>query len=239
MDWSSWFSFAYQREWLTPAGTLPPPPLFGGCRVKLGETPQRGRGLFLDGREAKRGEVLVVCEPMVIAEPSALQEAAMEALKVSGEEAFERFMCLHDGHGIKPLAEMDSNVNNWARWSKNQGSKASKSVKPERVKEILRSNTIARDVLNEKGSVEEATLCGVWPLACLVNHSCIPNVQVHFLGDFLILRAASNIAPGEELLMSYVSPLQPHHLRQEHLSSRFNFTCSCPRCKLDEAIPET
>eukprot|EP00434_Breviolum_minutum_P041403 symbB.v1.2.036828.t1/scaffold5292.1/size28769/1 len=206
-------------------------------RLQVRDTADRGRGLFLSAA-AEAGEVLFVCEAFVLGPEAELQERTLKKLREASEDDFQRFMSLqeHPGsNGVKPAAT----VLNLQSWGSSRASRpCQRAVDSEKVKNVLRLNTLARDSLNEHGFAEEATLCGVWPLCCLINHSCLPNVQEQFLGDLLILRAAKPIAAGEELLMSYVSTFQPRHIRRQHLSATFQFSCTCPRCTLEAAIPE-
>ena len=43
-----------------------------------------------------------------------------------------------------------------------------------------------------------------------------------------------DIAPGEELTISYIDTLAPYRQRQQRLQSSLGFECSCARCSLDE-----
>eukprot|EP00434_Breviolum_minutum_P041404 symbB.v1.2.036828.t2/scaffold5292.1/size28769/1 len=173
-------------------------------RLQVRDTADRGRGLFLSAA-AEAGEVLFVCEAFVLGPEAELQERTLKKLREASEDDFQRFMSLqeHPGsNGVKPAAT----VLNLQSWGSSRASRpCQRAVDSEKVKNVLRLNTLARDSLNEHGFAEEATLCGVWPLCCLINHSCLPNVQEQFLGDLLILRAAKPIAAGEELLMSYAA----------------------------------
>lgn len=190
MDWA-WLSGRYQQEWLgPPPEALQLPSSLVDGRLKVQDTADRGRGLFLSAA-ASEGEPLLVCEAMVVAPPNELQEAALRKLKTASQEEFERFMCLQDepGPSITSAAQMDMSLESWARTSR-ETNPVHRSVKAEKVANVLRFNAMARDVLNEHGYAEEPSLSGVWPLASLINHSCLPNVQGHFLQDLLVLRAA-------------------------------------------------
>ncbi|KAI6003120.1 hypothetical protein EDD15DRAFT_2157422 [Pisolithus albus] len=78
----------------------------------------------------------------------------------------------------------------------------------------------------------------VSPLVALINHSCVPNVDVVFpggrkdLGNEPVAKvfALRNIAPGEEILMSYVDMTLPKSLRQGALVETYNFQCRCKAC---------
>ncbi|KAI6045326.1 SET domain-containing protein, partial [Pisolithus marmoratus] len=78
----------------------------------------------------------------------------------------------------------------------------------------------------------------VSPLVALINHSCAPNVVVVFprsrkdSGNEPVVKVAAlrNIAPGEEILMSYVDTTLPKSLRQMALMETYNFQCRCWAC---------
>ncbi|KAH5385085.1 hypothetical protein HBI33_094820 [Parastagonospora nodorum] len=44
------------------------------------------------------------------------------------------------------------------------------------------------------------------------------------------VHATRPIEEGEEITISYTSPLDPIAIRQQKLQSGFHFTCTCPRC---------
>jgi hypothetical protein len=46
------------------------------------------------------------------------------------------------------------------------------------------------------------------------------------------LRAVCPIKKGEQIFISYNSPLQPRSIRREHMQSFYGFICRCPCCSL-------
>lgn len=60
--------------------------------------------------------------------------------------------------------------------------------------------------MNPRGS-------GFYPHLRRVNHSCLPNCAVTFMGVRAVLRASRRIEPGEELTVSYVPLTDPLHKR--------------------------
>ncbi|ROT37968.1 SET domain-containing protein [Sodiomyces alkalinus F11] len=73
--------------------------------------------------------------------------------------------------------------------------------------------------------------CGIWLLASRINHSCLGNCRRSFIGDMQIVRAASDLPAGTELLFSYRSPevLESYDDVQKGLSA-WGFRCSCALC---------
>jgi hypothetical protein len=72
--------------------------------------------------------------------------------------------------------------------------------------------------------------------ACKMNHSCAPNVFVHYKGGYgserplrLECVAVKDIAVGEELCISYVDCEMGKEEREEELDN-YGFKCGCIRC---------
>lgn len=76
-------------------------------------------------------------------------------------------------------------------------------------------------------------ICGLYPTAALLQHSCLPNVSYRFdmkNGFKVSVKAARDIKNGESLSTSYTHVLWPTSVRQQHLKDTKYFTCSCERC---------
>ncbi|KAL1692392.1 hypothetical protein GGG16DRAFT_90018 [Schizophyllum commune] len=112
-----------------------------------------------------------------------------------------------------------------------------KPLTPELEKELFDYDTaflkgLGRMVLNFEKSG------GLYVLHSHMNHSCVPNVSVrHFDRNTnwarITMVAKKDLAPGEELMISYVDPEAPYKARQAELE-QWGFKCVCPRC-LEEA----
>ncbi|KAG8862916.1 hypothetical protein FRB96_000336 [Tulasnella sp. 330] len=85
----------------------------------------------------------------------------------------------------------------------------------------------------------------VSPLAALVNHSCIPNAVVVFPRSSAVFAAGSDplevvairdLAPGEEILTSYVDVSLPRRLRGKELLDRYHFDCGCRSCAIAPGV---
>ncbi|KAJ5163261.1 Tetratricopeptide-like helical [Penicillium coprophilum] len=69
--------------------------------------------------------------------------------------------------------------------------------------------------------------CGIWPYASTINHSCMSNVHRAFIGDMMIIRAATDIPVNTELKIWYLLPApdyQPIDFRH------WGFECCCSIC---------
>mmetsp|Transcript_8203 Transcript_8203/g.12595 ORF Transcript_8203/g.12595 Transcript_8203/m.12595 type:complete len:448 (-) Transcript_8203:128-1471(-) len=73
-------------------------------------------------------------------------------------------------------------------------------------------------------------ILGLYPLADMINHSCHPNAVRIFSGESMMVHACANIKKGEEIMYSYIPPIQSYTVRQEELLSKFHFQCHCIRC---------
>ena len=90
---------------------------------------------------------------------------------------------------------------------------------------------------NENSSIRPSTflpsrLLGIYGLAAMINHSCIPNAVRVFSGNdgTMIVHACQPIQEGEEIVWSYIPVVQTYLERQLLLQQTHNFTCQCPRC---------
>lgn len=80
---------------------------------------------------------------------------------------------------------------------------------------------------------------GLYVLHSHINHSCYPNVSVrHFDQRTALSRitlvAKRNIAPGEELFITYVNPELPLETRRRSLLEWGFGKCTCERCSQGE-----
>lgn len=73
---------------------------------------------------------------------------------------------------------------------------------------------------------------GVFTLGSLFNHSCVPNIAATFIEDrqIVVFRALRDIAPGEELVHSYVDLARCTRERRVLLKKDYNFDCACFYC---------
>ena len=76
--------------------------------------------------------------------------------------------------------------------------------------------------------------CGIFKNASYINHSCMPNSQNFFIGNFMFVLSTRNIRPDRELTLSYIDVGLPPKDRKKILEDRFHFTCDCELCLFDE-----
>ncbi|PNW87292.1 hypothetical protein CHLRE_02g116850v5 [Chlamydomonas reinhardtii] len=95
----------------------------------------------------------------------------------------------------------------------------------------------ASALVSDSGGGRAAAGSGTYLLASLLNHSCEPCLELAFPGmdGTAAFVAARDIAPGEELCVSYMDVALPYESRQRHLEWSYGFVCRCPRCREEGA----
>merc|ERR1712004_504506 len=84
-----------------------------------------------------------------------------------------------------------------------------------------------------------ATVQGIFTIACMVEHSCIPTGHRCFNSDMSItVRSAYGAEEGDAVSICYTDSLWPTAARREHLVYSKDFLCVCDRCQ-DETENET
>jgi hypothetical protein len=80
---------------------------------------------------------------------------------------------------------------------------------------------------------------GLYALHSHLNHSCTPNISVRHLDQRnalarITLIAKADIAPGEELVVTYVNPMLNVRARRRKLGEWGFGVCRCARCENEE-----
>lgn len=87
-------------------------------------------------------------------------------------------------------------------------------------------------------------ILGLYPLAAMMNHSCVPNALRVFCqpssrttsyenGAIMVAHASTDIAAGEEIVWSYLPVTLPYGHRREALQTKHGFVCTCERCQTE------
>ena len=74
---------------------------------------------------------------------------------------------------------------------------------------------------------------GIWCLASYMNHNCIGNAHVAFIGDMIIVRAARPLPANTEITFPYVAVEKHYEERQARLEMSWQFNCSCGLCQAE------
>ncbi|OQR99049.1 set domain protein [Achlya hypogyna] len=76
----------------------------------------------------------------------------------------------------------------------------------------------------------------LFPRFSMLNHSCAPNCGFTYVNETdITVFTTADVAPGEELTISYIERNAPVRARQAELRRRYNFTCACARCTTELA----
>ncbi|KAL1838807.1 hypothetical protein VTJ49DRAFT_2200 [Mycothermus thermophilus] len=109
----------------------------------------------------------------------------------------------------------------------------------ESVLALGQSNTLARDKIENilRTNAFNAKLGGaphiaLYPLVSRINHACKANAYTRFMPETLqvSIRAARDIAAGEEITISYIPVGAPTSERAKKLST-WGFSCQCSLCQ--------
>jgi SET domain len=77
-------------------------------------------------------------------------------------------------------------------------------------------------------------LLGLYPLAAMINHSCVSNAVRVFAGEVMVVHASQPICAGTEVLWSYVPPVDP--FRGEVLQAQYGVACRCEQCLVQQRL---
>lgn len=90
---------------------------------------------------------------------------------------------------------------------------------------LLRTNTFSI-------STGDGLTCGagVYPIAAMLNHSCVPNCCVSFAGRVLAVHCVRPVCADEPLTIAYVDPLCGLAQRRAALREQYLFDCRCAAC---------
>lgn len=78
---------------------------------------------------------------------------------------------------------------------------------------------------------KEMSMRGLFPVAALMNHSCVPNTSYAYNSESrMIVKAVKPIQAGTEIFTCYTGILWGTPARRTHLYKTKYFMCSCERC---------
>ncbi|CAJ1422390.1 unnamed protein product, partial [Effrenium voratum] len=212
---------------LSPGEPCGVPECVGPVEVAL--VPGKHRGLVTTRRVAQ-GELLLANRALAISETPKLAEAARRSLEHCSQEDFDAFFLLCDGRRTPQ------------QLPKLQASEASGPVSPLRqrrvgpdlpVEQVLAANAHELDAWDSGPSAPKKS--GLFLIASLINHSCLPTSCRIFMGDFIFVRAAKALDAGEEVTDGYISVLQPAPERRRAIK-HYGFELHDDRIFVEEAL---
>ncbi|KAI8593432.1 TPR domain-containing protein [Geranomyces variabilis] len=98
------------------------------------------------------------------------------------------------------------------------------------VQGIAELNAFGAAKTDEEESMSGNT--GIWLRASRANHSCLANAHRAFIGDFMIVRANVDIKAGEQVFLSYGTPLKSLAERRK-FHDHYGFRCRCMLCQAE------
>ncbi|KAK0641805.1 hypothetical protein B0T16DRAFT_420551 [Cercophora newfieldiana] len=99
-----------------------------------------------------------------------------------------------------------------------------------RITDILTTNAFQLDLGGDDGHHY-----GSFPAVSRFNHDCRPNVAF-YISDQLqhITTVVRDVAPGEELSLTYLDSSKPRVERQSRARNAWGFECGCSQCQLSD-----
>jgi len=170
----------------------------------LQDVPGKGKGLVATKKIAKSTRILSE-EPIIIIPGNRLN---MEQLKISISQQVaslseHQHRTLLSLHNIHPHRDA-----------------------AERYIGIIRTNSLPTEADGDKAAI--------FAEACRINHACDNNAQKSWNEKVKrhTVHALRDIEQGDEITITYLSPLKNRAARQKALQERFGFTCLCHLCSL-------
>eukprot|EP00747_Dinoflagellata_sp_TGD_P179304 gnl/TRDRNA2_/TRDRNA2_29917_c0_seq1.p1 gnl/TRDRNA2_/TRDRNA2_29917_c0~~gnl/TRDRNA2_/TRDRNA2_29917_c0_seq1.p1 ORF type:complete len:551 (+),score=83.89 gnl/TRDRNA2_/TRDRNA2_29917_c0_seq1:28-1680(+) len=214
----------------------------------------KGRGVVATACFAA-GDLLLAEQALTTA-PEPKLAAALVALKLK-PHARRRLELMCDGSPTEDPQLKRSPSMPWGCWPSERemveheeaedSAAASPAVSLARMKRIVQLNAyrcsppvseyaFIEDNAPAPSEAERHQKYGVFPLGSLVNHSCAPNVSKVLLSDWVFLRAARSISPGEELTQFYCDIRMPVEMRESEMREEYGFACNCRRCLFEQDL---
>ena len=165
------------------------------------DVPSKGKGI-LAARPLKRGELILAESPLFTQTSGYSSASVVAALGQLSREDQRAFFSLSNAFPELPPPLGVWITNSFPCWSP------------------------------EDPTGDTAHTAGVFLTASRFNSSCHPNVY-HYLDPNLrqmVFRAATDIAPGEELCITYAELFATRDERRAELQRSFRFTCHCVAC---------
>ncbi|KAI0408951.1 hypothetical protein F4802DRAFT_604706 [Xylaria palmicola] len=175
-------------------------------KVRAVEIPAKGRGLVAT-RTIRRGERIMAARPALLVHRNAFSDLRLEDI----------------------YHLMDRAVGNLPKPRKESYLAQAGTMGGHKITDILFTNSFQVALGDKDGGFHY----GNFPEVSLLNHDCRPNLAF-FVDQNLThyTHAVRDIAPGEELTISYIDALQARLVRQERTRSSLGFSCGCSQCAL-------
>eukprot|EP00929_Paragymnodinium_shiwhaense_P033798 TRINITY_DN18497_c1_g1_i1.p1 TRINITY_DN18497_c1_g1~~TRINITY_DN18497_c1_g1_i1.p1 ORF type:complete len:906 (-),score=216.29 TRINITY_DN18497_c1_g1_i1:76-2793(-) len=225
------------------------------CRLSRG----KGRGLVTT-RPVEAGELLMVTRASFMGAAEVLAASVVSWFRAPGTSQLDKqkVYAAFDGSNGDLVPPLELYLPGQGQQALAEAPPVPAKMELERLHRILKLNAFQVDALQDaaqndpgrqrrqlrsRGSPEgndDEQVTGLWPLASLMNHSCLPSVTtVPVTKATLCIVAAYKLPAGAELSNRYFKLDLPAKIRQEELQERQEFLCACPRCAADlSELPE-
>ncbi|KAF2248851.1 SET domain-containing protein [Trematosphaeria pertusa] len=178
-------------------------------QLEVRDIPGKGKGLIA-GSSVKRGQIIMLDSPRIIA-------SAQFPARMTRSEGLQLF-----NFALNWLPDEDRNL----------VLSLDKSLGGTDIENIMKTNSFACQI--DDGGVGDGYMC-LFPSVSRINHACRPNAHARFIPRTLLMeiKALRDIAPGEEISISYGSVDLKHADRQKLYKEGWGFKCTCDVCTAD------
>jgi hypothetical protein len=127
-----------------------------------------------------------------------------------------------NGHILEQLVQLATRVQReeWREGDEGDDAASVPAIKPAMLDSFFSART-------------GASASAVYALHSKLNHACAPNAHVvsgSFVDAAVEVVALTDVAPGEELCVSYTDPKLSHAQRRRALLNNHFFVCNCAEC---------
>lgn len=207
--------------------------------TEVRESPGAGRGLFAT-RDIEPKEI-IMCEKAFCVvwshEPEAFSALTCDLRDDAAIRVFPAGLhkvvvqkLLNNPSQIKKVLDLFGDYKSLERPIERDGSPV---IDVFQVHDIVQRNAFGPGQQTEDEDISNAST-GLWIRAAYINHSCVPNTKVDYVGDLMLLRATRRISAGEEITHSY-DQSSDYDARTAALDRTWGFKCHCVLCAAEEA----
>ncbi|KAK3302440.1 uncharacterized protein B0T15DRAFT_305542 [Chaetomium strumarium] len=188
------------------------------AKAEMREIPGKGMGLIATAH-IQRGELLMAETPSLMVDYRAFDELSKEQYTSLQAHAVRNLPAPHSAL-VLSLSTHTTNT--------------SHLTFEERIDLVASTNSFDIEPDDGDDADQHNSFYSLFPAIARFNHDCRPNADYRFSHRTLAqyIHAARDIAPGEELTLSYINPLMSRAERQARLR-QWGFECACPLCAVD------
>jgi len=173
--------------------------------IKVVEVAGKGRGVVAS-KDISKGTLLLCDRALALAESGNVAELVFDLIKDDNDSA-RRAYNLYAGGAEKPPLQGESKlpVDHLFVLSALEFNHMSELQQLPRVS----------DPVTDPRRGEKPRMSGIWAIASMFNHSCVPNTTRNFAGSSMIIFAVEDIRAGDEITMGLCPKDMPFAGRTE------------------------